>query len=62
MVGNAAKPKKKLGLNSVREGHNGGVTAIRRFGSAANLNLHFHTLIPDGVFVERNDALEFHRL
>jgi len=54
--------KKKLGLNSVRDAQSGGVTSIQRFGSAANLNLHFHILIPDGVFVERNDALEFHRL
>jgi len=28
----------------------GGVTAIQRFGSAANLNLHFHTLMIDGVY------------
>ncbi len=27
-----------------------GVTAIQRFGSAINLNVHFHTLVPDGVF------------
>jgi hypothetical protein len=29
----------------------GAVTAVQRFGSAADLNLHFHTLVPDGVFV-----------
>jgi ribosomal protein S27E len=29
----------------------GAVTAIQRFGSVLNLNLHFHTLVPDGVFV-----------
>ncbi len=28
----------------------GGCTAVQRFGSAINLNVHFHTLIPDGVF------------
>jgi hypothetical protein len=28
----------------------GGVTAVQRFGSALNLNVHFHTLTPDGVF------------
>ena len=27
------------------------MTAIQRFGSALNLNVHFHTLVPDGVFV-----------
>ena len=29
----------------------GAVTAIQRFGSVLNLNVHFHTIIPDGVFV-----------
>src|SRR6266540_1743791 len=28
---------------------NGGVTAVQRFGGA--LNVHFHTLVPDGVFI-----------
>jgi hypothetical protein len=27
----------------------GAVTLIQRFGSALNLNVHFHMLIPDGV-------------
>jgi len=29
----------------------GGVTLVQRFGGAINLNVHFHTLVPDGVFV-----------
>lgn len=28
----------------------GAVTAIQRFGGSVNLNVHFHALIPDGVF------------
>jgi hypothetical protein len=28
----------------------GGVTAVQRCGGALNLNVHFHTLIPDGSF------------
>jgi Putative transposase len=28
----------------------GAVTLIQRFGSALNLNVHFHILIPDGVY------------
>jgi hypothetical protein len=28
----------------------GGVTVIQRFGSALNLNVHFHTLMMDGVY------------
>ncbi len=33
------------------EPRTGGVNAVQRFGGAINLNVHFHTLIPDGVFV-----------
>jgi len=32
------------------DGETGAVTAIQRFGSAINLNVHFHTLVLDGVF------------
>ena len=32
----------------------GAVTLIHRFGSALNLNIHFHTLLLDGVNVYRN--------
>lgn len=31
-------------------GHTGAMTLIQRFGSALNLNLHFHTLFLDGVY------------
>jgi hypothetical protein len=34
----------------------GGVTAVQRFGGALNLNVHFHTLVPDGVFVLDGDG------
>jgi Putative transposase len=34
----------------VADPRTGGVTAVQRFGGALNLNVHFHTLIPDGVF------------
>jgi len=33
-----------------RDGQCGAVTFIQRFGSARNLNLHFHTLVLDGVY------------
>jgi len=36
------------------EGHGGAVTLIQRFGSAANLNIHLHCLVLDGVY--RSDA------
>jgi len=31
------------------EGHGGAVTLIQRFGSAANLNIHLHGLLLEGV-------------
>jgi hypothetical protein len=34
----------------VAEPRTGGVTAVQWFGSALNLNVPFHTLVPDGVF------------
>ncbi len=38
---------RRLGVVDPRTG---GVTAVQRSGSAINLNVHFHTLTPDGVF------------
>ena len=32
------------------EGHGGAVTLVQRFGSAANLNVHLHCLVLDGVY------------
>ena len=32
------------------------VPAIQRFGSALNTNVHFHTLVAQGVFVEKPDG------
>jgi hypothetical protein len=43
------------------KGRTGMLTVIQRFGSGVNLNLHFHTLVLDGVFTERTPGrLEFH--
>ena len=43
--------------------HTGAVTLIKRFGSALNLNLHFHVLFIDGVFSPKCNAdLRFHRV
>ena len=35
--------------------HTGAVTLIQCFGSALNLNIHFHMLFLDGVYVDRPD-------
>ena len=36
----------------IRNGRSGCVTVIQRFGGGLNLNVHFHTLVLDGVFIE----------
>jgi hypothetical protein len=45
------KAKSELGLSSVELAHPGAVTAIQRASSHLALNVHFHTLATDGVFV-----------
>jgi hypothetical protein len=40
--------------------HTGAVTLIQRFGSAANLNIHLHCLVLDGVYLNRDGAAVFH--
>jgi hypothetical protein len=35
--------------------HPGSVTFIQRFGSALNLNVHYHLLFLEGVFLDRSD-------
>ncbi len=42
-------------------GHFGSVTVIQRFGGALNLNPHFHTLVPDGLYFERADGQVYFR-
>lgn len=46
----------KLGLRNPRCG---GVTVIQRFGSAADLNTHLHSLVIDGIYT---DGAVFHAL
>jgi putative transposase len=36
------------------------VTLIQRFGSAANLNIHLHCLVLDGVYLNRDGVPVFH--
>jgi hypothetical protein len=47
---------RKAGLKR-KEGATGAVTLIQRFGSALNLNIHFHILFLDGVYVYRDNRL-----
>jgi hypothetical protein len=46
---------KKAGF-SHKTAQTGAVTLIQCFGSALNLNIHFHMLFLDGVYVERPDG------
>jgi hypothetical protein len=48
----------RLGLG---RGRTGMLTVVQRFGGGVNLNVHFHTLVLDGVFTERMPGrLQFH--
>jgi Putative transposase len=49
----------RLGLG---DGRSGSLTVVQRFGSALNLNVHFHTLVLDGVFTAgpHGETLQFH--
>ncbi len=53
--------KKRAKGSGIINPQTGAVTFIQRFGSALNLNIHFHTLIPDGVFVETDAGYTFCR-
>jgi len=58
------RAKRLLGLESVRAAHTGAVAAIQRTDGAIRLNVHFHVLAMDGVYVPKGDdgALVFHPL
>jgi hypothetical protein len=40
----------------IRDGRSGTVTVIQRFGGGLNLNVHFHTLLLDGVFFTEGEG------
>ena len=46
---------KKAGLNQ-KTAQTGAVTLIQRFGSALNLNIHFHMLFLDGVYAKNKQG------
>jgi ribosomal protein S27E len=55
--------RRRARQRGVSDGHTGAVTAIQRAGSFANANLHFHTLVPEGVWFEVDDGtVTFHAL
>ncbi len=62
------RAKRTLGLASVAEAHTGAVVAVQRTDSALRLNVHFHALVLDGVYVHAHadgdtcSPLEFREL
>ena len=58
------RAKRAFGLSSVDDAFTGMVTVIQHFDSALRLNVHFHTLVLDGVYVksENGEGLRFLRL
>src|SRR5207248_9409575 len=47
---------RRLGVRGTRAG---AVTFVQRFGSALNLNVHFHCVVPDGVWVREEGFVRF---
>jgi hypothetical protein len=49
--------RRRARRRGVVDGRSGTVTAIQRFGAGINLNVHFHTLVLDGVFAVAPDGI-----
>jgi len=55
------RAKQELGLASIKNVHAGMIVWIQRFGSAANLNVHFHSIATEGVYIKTGDGqLKWH--
>ena len=52
---------KKIGFTVASGAKTGAVTLVKRFGSALNLNFHFHMLFLDGVYSFDGARPKFHR-
>jgi hypothetical protein len=49
------RARRMFGLAKVSDAHTGAVTVVQRGSANLGVNVHFHSLVPDGVFV-RDDA------
>jgi hypothetical protein len=47
--------RQKGKIHRIKNGDTGSVTFVQRRGGALNLNVHFHGIFIDGIFVETND-------
>jgi hypothetical protein len=54
--------RKRAKREGFKAGESGSVTLVQRFGGAAQLNVHFHTLMIEGVYREENGKTVFHEL
>ena len=55
--------KRRARARGLRAAETGAITFIQRFGSAANLHVHAHVLVMDGVFTAADGGeVEFHKL
>ena len=63
-LSHAGNPLDQEGWFNNRTAHTGAVvTLIQRFGSALNLNIHFHILFLDGVYaLDEHGIMRFHRV
>ncbi|MCB0386207.1 MAG: transposase, partial [Bdellovibrionales bacterium] len=52
----ASFQRKRAKQRGIGGAHLGSITFIQRFGSALNLNVHFHSLVTDGVFRRLGDG------
>ncbi|MBW2737107.1 MAG: transposase [Deltaproteobacteria bacterium] len=46
----------------IKDGRPAAITAIQVYGGALNLNVHFHVITPDALFVVTDDALRIEHL
>lgn len=55
--------RRRADARGLGNGQTGAITFVQRFGSAANLHVHAHVLVMDGVFTAaESGALTFHAL
>jgi len=54
-----ARQRLRARRQGVRAARTGAVTFVQRFGSALNLNVHFHCVVPDGVWTRQEGAIRF---
>ena len=58
----AGLQKRRAQAQGFKDGESGSVTLVQRFGGSANLNVHFHTLMIEGVYRSEKDRAVFHEL